>query len=111
MDKRTVLGAIHKYLTVLQQEGIQVDQVILFGSHARSAASPDSDIDLIVISHEFDDPVNKKAVNLLWEVRAKTDSRIEPVAVGRIQWQEEDSSPLLEIARREGEEIPFRTIG
>jgi len=34
-----------------------------------------------------------------------TDSRIEPIAVGERQWREDNSSALIEIARREGQEI------
>jgi hypothetical protein len=38
---------------------------------------------------------------------ARTDSRIEPVPVGQRQYEEDDSSAILEIARREGFVIPL----
>ncbi len=38
-------------------------------------------------------------------VAARTDSRIEPITCGSRQWREDDSSAILEIARREGEKL------
>lgn len=107
MDKRTIQRIVQNYLEIVRQAGIHVDRAILFGSHARREAHPDSDIDIIVIAPEFDGPYNEKWVNLLWELRAKSDSRIEPLPVGQRQWQEDDSNAIIELARREGEEIPF----
>jgi hypothetical protein len=41
----------------------------------------------------------------LWALRATTDSRIEPFAVGERQWREGVVSVIIEMARREGLEI------
>lgn len=41
---------------------------------------PDSDqIDLLVVSATFDRAFSREAVNCLWRVAARTDSRIEPI--------------------------------
>jgi len=32
---------------------LQVDRILLFGSHARGEAGPDSDLDLLVVSPDF----------------------------------------------------------
>jgi hypothetical protein len=42
-------------------------------------------------------------VDILWQMRARTDSRVEPIGVGERQWQEDDANPIIEIARREGQ--------
>jgi len=42
---------------------------------------------------------------LLWELRATTDSRIEPIGVGEREWEDDDATPIIEIARREGEQV------
>lgn len=47
------LNLINKYVDLLKKKGIKVSQVILFGSHAKGNAKPDSDIDIAVISPEF----------------------------------------------------------
>jgi hypothetical protein len=62
----------------------------------------DSDVDVLIIAPEFDEPYDRQRIGLLWELRVSTDSRIEPIAVGERQWREDRSSPLIEMARREG---------
>jgi predicted nucleotidyltransferase len=102
-----IIGVIQDYLAAVRRSGIRVSRAILFGSYARGAAQPDSDVDILVIAPEFDDPYNKNRVDLLWTLRAQTDSRIEPIAVGERQWREDDTSVIIEMARREGQEIPL----
>jgi hypothetical protein len=41
----------------------------------------------------------------LWQATTATNGYIEPVACGERRWQEDDGSPILEIARHEGIEI------
>jgi len=53
---------------------------------------------------------DKGIIDSLWHITAKTDSRIEPVACGEKQWQEDDSSAIIEIARREGEIVRIRNV-
>jgi hypothetical protein len=36
---------------------------------------------------------SRQYVDLLWCQAARTDSRIEPIACGERQWEEDDSSP------------------
>ena len=105
MVEHTILKVIQNYLDTVRHADIHVSRAILFGSHARGEAHPDSDIDILVIAPEFDEPYNKDLVDLLWELRARSDSRIEPIPVGERQWQEDDASAVIEIARQEGEEI------
>ena len=105
MVDSTILKAIQNYLNTIRQADLRVSRAILFGSHARGEADQDSDIDILVIAPEFDEPYDKHRVDLLWALRAKADSRIEPIPVGERQWLEDDSSAIIEIARREGEEI------
>jgi hypothetical protein len=64
-----------------------------------------SDIDLVVVSPQFDQSPCWADVRVLWRQAARVDSRIEPIACGERQWEEDRSSVILEIARREGERI------
>lgn len=105
MVEHTILEVVQNYLEAVRQAGIETNRAILFGSHVRGKADLDSDIDILVIAPEFDGPYEKKRVDQLWELRARTDSRIEPVPIGERQWLEDDASAIVEIARREGEEI------
>ena len=51
---------------------IQPEKIILFGSHARGDAGPDSDVDLLVITNETYGPNNSrhKAMARLWRLLA-----------------------------------------
>lgn len=64
-----------------------------------------SDIDLVVVSPQFDNATDRRYVDLLWCQAAHIDSRIEPIACGEKQWEEDDSSIIIDIARREGQRI------
>jgi predicted nucleotidyltransferase len=109
MVEPAIVSVIQKYLEAVRRSGIRVSQAILFGSYARGDALPDSDVDILVIAPEFDGPSDKSRVDLLWVLRAQTDSRIEPMAVRERQWQEDQGSLILEMARREGQVIPLAT--
>jgi predicted nucleotidyltransferase len=105
MVEPPIAKMIQGYLAAVRRSGIRVSQAVLFGSYARGDARPDSDVDILVIAPEFDGPYDKSRIDLLWALRAQTDSRIEPIAVGERQWREDDASAIIEIARREGQEI------
>ena len=107
MVEPAIVSVVQGYLAAVSARGLAVRQAILFGSHARGDAHPDSDVDILVIAPEFDEPYDKSRVDLLWELRAQTDSRIEPIAVGERQWREDDAGVLIETARREGQAIPL----
>ncbi len=101
MVSQEILDSITHYIQKVRQAGIGVVKTVLFGSFAQGTATENSDIDLIVIAPEFDQR-DESQVNLLWELRAFADPRIEPIACGSRQWLEDDASPILSIARESG---------
>jgi predicted nucleotidyltransferase len=103
MLEQSVLTSVRNYLAALTSQGIVVERLVVFGSQAKGQAHEWSDIDLLVISPQFDNMKDRSTVNLLWRVAARTDSRIEPIPCGSRQWRDDDSSAIIEIARREGE--------
>jgi len=104
--EKSVVITVRKYLHNLRQQGIPVAFGVVYGSQARGEAGSWSDIDLLVVSPHFDQARQRSDVSLLWKVAARTDSRIEPIPVGQQQYLTDDSSAIIEIARREGEVIP-----
>ena len=105
MVDQHVLKSVRNYLKAVQTEGIAVRFGIIFGSHATGRSDRWSDIDVLVVSPRFDAPRNRRDIDLLWRLAAKSDSRIEPIPCGERQWEEDSSSAIVEIARREGETI------
>jgi len=102
MVEPAVVSGVQNYLRQLSKHGLVISFGVIFGSYALGKASQWSDIDLIVVSPNFDHGIDRESVKILWRVAARTDSRIEPIPCGRHQWQEDDSSPIIEIARNEG---------
>jgi len=93
---------VNRYLDALKGAGIGVELAVIFGSQARGEAHEWSDIDLLVVAAQFDGSQDRRAVNQLWQLAARIDSRIEPLPCGVRQWRDDDGSAIVEIARREG---------
>ena len=98
----TVVSSVQQYLRNLVQQGIAARLGVVFGSYAKGKPDAWSDIDVLVVAPIFDGIVSRETINHLWRVAARTDSRIEPIPCGQIQWIEDVTSPIVEIARREG---------
>ena len=107
MVEESIVKSVKVYLRAVTDRGVPVKAGVVFGSQATGKTHEWSDIDLIVLSPRFDEERNHDDIDLLWRVAARTDNRIEPIAVGVKQYEEDDSSAIIEIARREGHIIPL----
>lgn len=107
MVEKNVLSVVKKYLKMLSMKGVPVKAGVIFGSYATGKSHQWSDIDVLVISPRFDKKFKRKDIDLLWHVAADVDSRIEPIAVGERQYQENKSSYIIFEARRDGLFIPL----
>jgi len=105
MVQAAVIDGVKKYLSKLSETGLAVNFGVIFGSYVTGRANQDSDIDLIVVSSDFDKIITRSNINKLWRVAARTDSRIEPIPCGRLQWQNDTSNAIIEIARIEGQTV------
>jgi len=107
MVEESVVNAIQNYLRAVKQKRIPVKYGVLFGSYARGQQHKWSDIDLLVVSPRYDRKWTHKDWARLWVIAAHTDSRIEPIPVGERQYEEDNGSAIIEMARREGQIIPL----
>ncbi|MGD0999633.1 MAG: nucleotidyltransferase domain-containing protein [Candidatus Brocadiia bacterium] len=55
MDQNAAIEAVRFFGERLTQQAVRISQLILFGSHARGAASEESDVDVLVVSDDFRD--------------------------------------------------------
>ncbi len=101
MPDPDVVAVVRAYLRTLVEAGIRARCAVIFGSHARGTAGPDSDIDVLVVAPDFDAD-RYGAEPLLWRLTRRVDSRIEPVPVGEAEFRGEANSPLVDEARRIG---------
>lgn len=109
MADKTVVKIVQDYLRLVTQNGIPVRFGVLYGSYAKGTEHEWSDIDLLVVSPVYDDEKQRTHEKWtdLWVIAAHTDVRIEPILVGEKQYQEDDTSMIIEIACREGQIIPL----
>jgi hypothetical protein len=105
MADPSIAEVVRQYLQNLAQQGILSRMGVIFGSHASGHPGQWSDIDLLVASSAFDGTFSREAINCLWRVAARTDSRIEPIPCGERQWAEDATTPIIEIARRQGVQV------
>lgn len=106
MADQQIINTIRKYIFLLNNEGFGISKVFLYGSFAKEKNSESSDIDLMLVSNIVaDDDVLMKAQ--AWVLTSQVDSRIEPYLVNNNRFTKDESSPLLEIVRKEGIEIKF----
>lgn len=105
MVDQSIVMSVQKYFRLLRDQGISVVFGVVFGSQAEDRADHWSDIDLLVVSPVFDEHRDGKDVSMLWRLAARADNRIEPIPCGEKQWREDDTSPILEMARRRGQRI------
>ena len=109
MVKPTVIEGVQTYLHGLHRQGLEISFGVVFGSQATGSADDLSDIDLLVVSPQFDIEIDREAINHLWRVAARSDSRIEPIACGKKQWEQDSSTnPIIDIARRQGQVIAMK---
>jgi hypothetical protein len=68
---------VRDYLLCLTQSGLPISFGVVFGSYAAGTANSDSDIDVMVVSPQFDKKIERQWINQLWRVAARTDSRAD----------------------------------
>ena len=106
MVDEAIVKSVKNFLRVVQQNGVPVSFGVLYGSYARGEARQWSDIDVLVVSPAYDKLKTLNDTSNLWRIAARTDSRIEPIAVGEKQFEfNESDNMIVAIARREGQII------
>ena len=111
MVTKPISRIVDRYLANLTSSGMDVSFCVLFGSQLSDRATDLSDIDVLVVSKEFDKPFARSMVDRLWRVAARTDSRIEPIPVGVQAYSgSDDVSAIIEEARRTGTVIRPRKM-
>ena len=91
MDQDAVLRTVRQFKKALESIDIQVEQLILYGSHAAGTAREDSDIDVVVISPSFSDKSYWQRIDILTEAIYKVFAPIEASAFTPEEWKAERS--------------------
>ena len=98
MDKSAVLEIIAEFKKVLQKNGTKVDRLILFGSFADGHPHEGSDIDLVVISQDFENKDFWERIEILTEAICEVFEPIQAIPMTPAEWEKGDSM-IVEIAK------------
>lgn len=97
-----VLEIARRFVRAVQVSGIEVVAAYLYGSHSAGTASPDSDIDVAIISPELSGSIFEDW-QILAPLRRDIDMRIEPVGFRPEQFR--DENPLAWEVKTKGQKI------
>jgi len=85
MDERDVIiGKVRKYkqLVIDSNFPMKIENVYLFGSHAKGSSHEHSDIDVALVVKRFKGDFFK-VIPPIWKLRRQIDFRIEPHVIAR----------------------------
>jgi len=98
---KTVEKKVRSYARRLEQDGLPISRVVVFGSYAKGATRRYSDIDVCVVSPCFDDAFS--ALQYLWTRKNQKEINIEPVGFSPKDYRE--GSSLINEIKRHGIQI------
>ena len=80
-----IINSIEKFIKEIKKK-YTVEAIILFGSYAKGTESEDSDIDIAIVSADFDDIYDCMAIlmGMTWDI----DARIEPHPIKKKDFDE-----------------------
>jgi predicted nucleotidyltransferase len=104
MVQGDVINIVKQYILNLQKDGILIKFAFLYGSFARNEASENSDIDVLLVADIFDTN-DDYILSKPWLPKYRNDFRIEPISVGTKRFENDDVSPIIQIAKKEGIKI------
>jgi predicted nucleotidyltransferase len=97
--------ALSLYLKLLHQKySEQISKVILFGSFARGEPSPESDIDLLVVTVNGDRNLRDEISMACFDIILETEVILSPIVMGEetYEWHENYRDPLYNSIQRDG---------
>jgi predicted nucleotidyltransferase len=104
MVDRNIEKKVIEFVSELRRNRIKVTKVIIYGSQVTGKARKFSDIDVAVISPDFGKG-SRDAGARLFEIAARIDPRIEPVAFSPEEYRKDTWVPLIYEIRTKGVEL------
>ena len=99
MGKKDVLNILKRLKEFLEYDNIHVDRLILFGSWAKGTQQEGSDIDVVIVSNDFNGKDYWTRINILSEAIYQVFAPIQAVAMTPQEWESKES-PICEFAQK-----------
>jgi predicted nucleotidyltransferase len=101
MDIRTIGKVIRSYRAALAAE-IDIDEIIVFGSHVEGTATEDSDLDVIVVSNDFAAMPENERLDLLEDAAEAVEPLLHPWGFTTEEFESASELTTLGYARMAG---------
>jgi len=101
MVEREIVEILMKFQKALEERGIRVTKIVLYGSQATGKFHQDSDIDVAIVSPDFGKDRFEEGVRL-FQIAYKIDPRIEPIAISSESYERDTWLPLIYEIRERG---------
>lgn len=80
MVNEEIRGIIKTFVEAVEKEGVCVQQIFLYGSYSRGEERKYSDIDVAVVSRDFEGDTIEANMKL-WRIAVRVDVRLAPLAI------------------------------
>lgn len=104
-----IKSIVNRYVSNLQARGINVEQIVLFGSYARQHAREGSDIDLAVIAPQFARLNLRERYETLGLANMTLREPIQAIGYSPRQWRNAERGSFADEIRRTGRVIYRQT--
>lgn len=104
MARESIIELLKIYIQLLRNEGVRIDKAFLYGSYLTGKQTEESDIDLMLVSDQFD-VSNDLLAGKIWALTRNVNSKIEPFIIGSKKFANDKISPIIQIVKKEGLEI------
>jgi len=99
VDKDAVLKIVEQFRQALAGRGVRASKIVLFGSYATGRQHEGSDIDLVVVSDDFEGRSFWERICVLSDAIVELWEPIEAVAKTAKEW-DEGTSLLVQFAKQ-----------
>lgn len=101
--KKSIINLVYNFAHDVQKEGVRLEKAILFGSYAKNTATKYSDIDIALVSNDFEGLLLKDLDLFIKAKIKKPYSRIQIQTFSTSYFKKGD--PFIDEIKRTGLEI------
>ena len=92
INNKLIMEIVQKYVDKIC-ENYKIEAIILFGSYAKGTNNENSDIDIAIITDDFENDIFDEELNFM-KLRRNIDTRIEPHLI-RIEDYKNAETPFI----------------